>query len=364
MNRPFFMRIMKTSFALALFFFISSFTAAKEDLSKTSKKAPPPATPVVVADIVTGESEPKTQFVGTVYYSRVCKVASESEGLVTDTFYEEGETIKSDDKLVQLSTDLLDAAIIGTQASYEQTLIELTKAKKDYRRMNKLYKGKSISEVVFDDHLFKKKGLVKKVAALKASLDRMLLVKKKKRIDAPFSGIVIEKSVEKGEWVSAGGTVAVIADNSEVDVIIDVPGNTLPFLSKGCMLDVAFNGYKDQARFINVIPRGDIATRTFSIKLRLKNSYDLIEGMEARAYIPTGKKTSGLLVPRDSVIMKYGKNVVFTVSDSKARMIPVKITGYKNLMASIEGAGLSTGMQVIIKGNERVRNGQNVKIID
>ncbi|MCP3950787.1 MAG: efflux RND transporter periplasmic adaptor subunit [Desulfobacterales bacterium] len=350
---------------LAVYLIGASVLAAegKKKGAPAKKKGPPPA-PVVVANVVSGESEPKAEFVGTIFYSHVCRVATESAGLITGTYYEEGETVKAGQKLVQLGVDLLDATIEGTRAGYEQVMVELARAQKDYKRMDALFREQSISEVVLDDHTFEKKGLVKKAAALKASLDRMLLVKRKKRINAPFGGIVIEKTVEKGEWTQTGGTVAVIADNTEVDILVDVPERLLSFLKKGRLLDVSFNGSKERARFINVVPRGDIATRTFSIKLRLKNTKSLIEGMEARAHIPVGEKTNGLLVPRDSVISKYGKNVVFTVSESKATMVPVKITGYTALMAGVSGKGLTEGMKVVIKGNERVRNGQRVRIME
>jgi len=361
-------RMKNIIFMLLLVLFIPGFSGAEEGRKKADeKKKGPPAAPVAVSDIVTGESEPTVEFVGTIRYPRVSKVASESDGLIVSTYYEEGETVKADQRLAQLSTDLLNASISGIKADYGQILVELEKAKKDFTRMNALYKRDTISESVFDEHFFRKKSFEKKVIALKASLDRMLLVKKKKEIKAPFDGIVIEKSVEKGEWVPSGGTVAVIAENSEVDIVVDVPETVLPFLTKGLVSDVSFLGTKAEpveARFISVVPRGDISTRTFSIKLRLDNTYNLIEGMEARAHIPVGEKIKGLLVPRDSVIKKYGKNVVFTVSESKAKMVPVKITSYSAMMVGISGAGLSDGMKVIVKGNERVRNGQAVRIIE
>ncbi|MGD9228742.1 MAG: hypothetical protein PVF26_19715, partial [Desulfobacterales bacterium] len=55
--------------------------------------------------------------------------------------------------------------------------------------------------------------------------------------------------------------------------------------------------------------------------------------------------------------------VVYAVDDSKARMIPVKVTGYKELVAGIEAPGLAEGMQVVVEGNERLRNGQMVSLI-
>ncbi len=113
-----------------------------------------------------------------------------------------------------------------------------------------------------------------------------------------------------------------------------------------------------------VIPRGDIATRTFPVKIRITNSMLLIEGMEARVALPEAKKRKTLIVPRDAVVTMYGNTVVFAVKDSTASLIQVNVIGYKGKTAGINGQGLTEGMKVVIKGNERLRNGQKVNILN
>ena len=86
--------------------------------------------------------------------------------------------------------------------------------------------------------------------------------------------------------------------------------------------------------------------------------------MEARALMPIGSKTDGLLVTRDAVINKYGRDVVFASIDGKAKMIPVRILGFNGMDASIAGAGLTPGMSIVSKGNERIRDGQPLKTVE
>ncbi|MCP4694686.1 MAG: efflux RND transporter periplasmic adaptor subunit [Desulfobacterales bacterium] len=357
---------MKKTLIILLLVLFTPFCCLAQEKKKDApaKKKGRPPSPVVVTEITSGEFEPRAEFVGTIFYSHVSRVAAEIEGLVIETYYEEGEMVRAGQKLVRLNSDMLDARIDGTKALYEEAMVSLEKAKKDFERMDSLFKEESISEVILDEHFFKKKGNEKKSIALRATLEQMLLRKKKKVIKAPFDGVVIEKSVEKGEWIPPGGVAAVIAYNRDVDIVVDVPEYVLRHLEKGSMVDVSYNGSREKARFINVVPRGDIATRTFSIKLRLPNTAGLIEGMEARAHLPVAARTDGLLAPRDAVMNKYGKDVVFTVADSSAKMTPIKVKGYIGLMAGIEGPGLSPGMKIVIKGNERIRNGQPVRIVE
>jgi multidrug efflux pump subunit AcrA (membrane-fusion protein) len=44
-------------------------------------------------------------------------------------------------------------------------------------------------------------------------------------------------------------------------------------------------------------------------------------------------------------------------------MIPVDVIGYQNLLVGVEGPGLAEGMQVVVKGHERLRDGQDVRLV-
>ena len=328
------------------------------------KKAGPPPSLVVVSDVITGAAQPMSEFIGTVYYAQVSEVASEMDGRVEMVTFDEGQSVKSGQKLVVLNTDLIDTAIDGTKAEYERIEVEFDKANKDFNRMEKLYQQKSIAETVYDEHYYSVKMLEKKLVSLKAEMARLDLEKKKKTIFSPFNGIVIDKKAEKGEWVSEGDTIAVVANDREVDVEVSVPENVLGYLEKGRTVRVVVGNREYSGQFIAFIPKGDVATRTFTVKIRMPNSDGLVEGMEARVQLPAGELISGLLVSRDAVVNVMGMDVVFVELDSKAKMIPVSVTGYKDMMVGIQGPGLQPFMKAVIKGNERLRDGQPIRVAD
>jgi len=330
---------------------------------KAAAKAPvqPPAL-VEVAQIVQGETEPMVEFVGTVYFARKSNVAAEVEGVVEQVFFEEGYRVKSGDPLVRLGADILDTLIEATRADHELVLVELEQAQKELDRREPLYREGSVSESAYDEYFFKSRMLQNRSMSLKASLDRLLLEKKKKMILAPFDGIVVRKNAEKGEWVDNGGMVAVIADDRSVDIVVNVPGVMLKYLKPGKELTVKSENAKLTGKFLSYVPKGDVATRTFDVKIRLLNAAGLIEGMEARALVPSGEKRQGLKAPRDALLDKAGQNVVWLVKDSAAKMVPVQVTGYDGMYVGITGSGLENGDMVVVKGNERLREGQPVTV--
>ena len=358
------MRILSRLFLFALLMALlltGTCLAAEKDKSEEKKPARPPSL-VEVTEVKKGDAEPMFEYVGSVYYARKSRVASEVEGVVEDVKIEEGDQVKSNSPLVSLSSDILDTVILGTRADHDQVLVELEQAEKQLRRREPLLKEGSVSESAYDEYFFKSKRLTNQALTLQASLDRLQLEKEKKNIKAPFNGIVMEKSVEQGEWVKIGGTIAVIADDSKIDVIVDVPAGMLQYLQAGREIEITAGDLKLIGKFVSFVPKGDVATRTFSVKIRLKNPDGLVEGMEARALLPTASRQESLLVPRDALVVKFGKNAVFIVEEGKAKMVPVAVLGYSGLMVGVAGPGLEAGQQVVVKGNERLFGGEQLVI--
>ena len=290
-------------------------------------------------------------------------MASELSGLVEEVRFEEGQRIKKSQVLIKLGSDILNKRLLATSASYEQVLSELEIARIEFKRREKLFKTKAISEQSYDENRFRVKGIEKRASSLKAEVERIEIELQKKIIRAPFDGIVIKRQVDRGEWLAEGATVAILAKDDVVDIVADVSEEFVPFIQVGMPVKATINGNEISGSVIAVVPRGDVATRTFPVKVRTPNTLALIEGMSARVVLPVGTARKTLIVPRDAVIAVFGQTVVYAVQDSKAQMIRVNVIGYQDLVAGVESKRLAEGTQVVVKGNERLRDGQMVSIV-
>lgn len=349
------------SIPILLGIFIYTFVFSASLWSQDKPKGPPPAN-VTVAEVKNGMVAPQAEFIGTVYYQEVSDVASELSGLVETVSFEEGQRVKKGQILVQLGSEILGKDLQATKSSYEQVLAELEIARIDLTRKEKLFKRKSIAEQTYDEERFQVIGLEKRAASLKAQVERIEIELEKKVIRAPYEAVVLERRVDRGEWIAQGASVAVLAKDDVVDIVVEVPERFIPYVRQGMPAQAAINGNTVNGKIVAIVPRGDIATRTFPVKIRTPNKFSLIEGMSARVILPTGERKNTLIVPRDAVISMSGQSVVFIVNDSKAGMRPVKIVGYEGLNAAIEASGLNEGMLVALKGNERLRDGQMVLV--
>jgi RND family efflux transporter MFP subunit len=319
---------------------------------------------VVVSPVRSGQVAPETEFVGTVHFPEISDVAAEVEGRIATVNIEDGDRVRSGQVLVRLNADLLEKSIQGQSASHEEILADLKKARSDLARMEALFHRGAIQEQLYEEHRFRVLSLQSKADSVRAEVERLRLERDRKAIKAPFDGVVVRKQVDTGEWVSPGSTVATLARDDAMDILVDVPEEVLRLVRVGAEARVKAGGREGQARVVALIPRGDVATRTFPVKLRMEDGAGLMEGMEARVSLPSRAPQKGLLVPRDALLSPSGQSVVFAVVESQAVRIPVRVLGYEGEMAGVAAEQLSEGMQVVVKGNERLRDGQGVTVME
>ncbi len=346
-------------FIVIIFIFLLTSSLYAEPQGKRQEM--PPAQ-VVAAEVTMGMVSPENEFIGTVYYQEVSDVAAEVSGKVKKVNFEEGQRVRKGDELAGLDSDLLEKTLQATRAGYEQVLSDLEKARLDLKRAESLFQNELVTEQTYDERRFMVSGLEKRTISLKADVERFEAELEKKTVKSPFDGIVLKRHVDRGEWLNEGSTVATIAMEDSMDVIAEVADSIVGYVKRGMSVNVTAGREVFTGSVIAVIPRGDISTRTFPVKIRVNNGRSLIEGMEARVTLPTGKKEKALIVPRDAVITAMGNSFVYAVNDTKAAMITVTVVGYNGMTVGIRGEGLSEGMKVVVKGNERLREGQAVMI--
>ena len=319
-----------------------------------------PAVPVVTAKARTGKVTLQNEFIGSIEFPEVSDVAAEVQGRVSAAFFEEGDILAADHIMVELDNALLSKDLEAAKAQHAQALADLESARLEFGRMNTLYSSKSVSEKEFDEARLTMKALQQKALSFKAEAERLKLEIAKSHIRAPFAGVVLKKHASRGEWVSPGTVIATLARNDVVEAVVEVPQVVLPFLSKGQNVSVSVLGNTHAGTISAIIPQGNLTTRTFPVKVRIGNISGLMQGMEAKVSLPAGTQVEATIVPRDAVISQRGQTTIWTVRDGKAEPVPVTIDAWLGNEVAVHGPGLSAGMPVVVKGNERLRPGQPV----
>jgi RND family efflux transporter MFP subunit len=350
-------------FSVLLVLISSSYPRAEDSV----KNQEPPPVPVRVAVVEKKMVSDQISLVGTAEAIAMSTVAAEVSGVVESFPVKEGDFVKKGDLLVRLRSINLELRLKGTIAEKGQIAANLQNAEKELSRVSKLKDSKSIAETKYDFALFTHRALAKKLQQKDAEIEQLEYEIKQKKVVSPFSGFVAKEHTQVGEWVSSGGAVVTLLDLGQIQITVDLPERYAVLLRPDSEAKVVIRSISNDVligKIYAIIPHGDPDSRTFPVKVNLANpGFKIKSGMEAYVTFDLEAKKNALLIPKDAVVTAGNNRLVFYVADGKALPVNVRILGYYDGDVAVEG-DLTPGKQVVIRGNERLRPGQPVSVVE
>jgi Cu(I)/Ag(I) efflux system membrane fusion protein len=138
-------------------------------------------------------------------------------------------------------------------------------------------------------------------------------------LEAPASGIVVEKPVVEGSRVAAGDVLYRIADLSTIWIEADVFERDLALVEEGRQAAVRFEalpGETFSARVAYVHPTVSLEARTGRVRLELPNPRgELRPGMYARVAFDLPPTEALPLIPRSALLETGERSLVFVLGD-------------------------------------------------
>tara|TARA_R110002072_G_scaffold303109_2_gene493981 strand:- start:11818 stop:13206 length:1389 start_codon:yes stop_codon:yes gene_type:complete len=216
-------------------------------------------------------------------------------------------------------------------------------------------------------------------------LDRFQADKKLASIDvrrtevrAPFSGMLTEVRVEKGQYVQPGTPLFRVTQIDAVEIAI--PLHPLDF-AKIAELVLAGEQPKVQlaenevassrwnGRVVRISPEADAATRTIDVFVEVQNSLEgqpaavpLLPGSFVQARIEGPVLNDVIVVPRATVIGNAaGSTRVYVERNGKAVEVPVEVSRRLEAQAFIS-SGLEPGDRVVMTNLDAITNGSQIAV--
>ncbi len=327
--------------------------------------AGPPPAKVVVAKVVQEEVSENQSVIGVLYYERTSDVSTEVGGLVESIKVNQGEKVKKGDLLVSLNTEILDSEISLTRIRIEQISLRIENAKKNYERLEKIYRQAGVSEKIYDDALFTYRDAEMEKQASQDSLNKLLIQKRRSRITAPFDGIILSKDVDAGAWVQQGKKLVAIGSSTDLFVRAPVAENLLQFIEIGEKVAVTITAFnkKVEGKIVNIDPVADVKTKNVFLKINIPPLPLVAQNMSASVYVSSSPKRKLSILLRAALVKFQGKDFVYTVKEGKAAILPVNIVSYMGDRIGVDNPYIVPGMVVVVEGNERLRPDQAVSVM-
>ena len=323
-------------------------------------KGPPPA-PVVVATAESRMLAPVTWYPGTVISRNRARVAAEVEGRL-EWVAEIGASIAEGEVVARLDDALLRQTLAENEAAVARERARLVFLDAQVKRLEKLVTQNTATRSRLEEAVAERDITRSELRAVRARVALTTERLERTRIKAPFSGIVTERVRQSGEWAKSGETVVRLVDVGALEVQIWIPIAALAFVAEGSELALQANPSRSSARVRTIVPVGDNRSRLYELRLGVEGQSWPV-GQDVRVAIPTAVARAVVAIPRDALVLRRNGAAVYRVDD-QGLADRVAVTPGIAQDELIEVDGIAPGDRVVIRGGERLRPGQPVRIVN
>ncbi|MCP5081249.1 MAG: efflux RND transporter periplasmic adaptor subunit [Alphaproteobacteria bacterium] len=352
------------------------------DKEKEQGKAKKPAENPSLVGVDPVRLEPLSQtipIIGRLVAVQSGKVSAEVGGAVRKLAVAVGDHVEVGDLIARLDNEAVKAQLDVQQSQVEEGIAELGAlqaelllAEQNMKRQNDLKKSGAFSRAKHEDGIQNVAKARSNILRAKAMIETRKATRRlteitlgKSEIRAPYTGVVSEKLTEIGAYVRAGDAIVVLVSGSSLEVEADVPSARLGGLRAGATVSFSLaDGREFSAVVRALLPTENPMTRTRPV--RFTPNFEapvagLADAQTVSVDIPLGANRKVLTVHKDAIIKRGDKSLVYIVADEVAEARTVRLGESTGVRIEIM-SGLQVGESVIIRGNERLRPGAQVKI--
>ncbi len=239
-------------------------------------------------------------------------------------------------------------------------------AQKEAARSQRLEKSGHVSVTRLETSLQNREVADAEYDAAKAELALLERQLAKTIIQAPFDGLVMERMLKPFEWAKQGEPVLRFIATQMPELRAFTPLKNLPALHIGDTIEYRLNKTIFSGIIKNIIAAGSNASHQAELRIKAdkNNSSPLIIGSILQLAIPTELPKLALTVPRDALILRKGEAKVYKIAeDNTATAVMVNLGVSNHSRIEVKG-NLLLGDIIVIRGGERLRPGQKVKILN
>jgi membrane fusion protein (multidrug efflux system) len=315
--------------------------------------APVRKTAVAVATVTQGQVRETAEAIGTTRAREAVTITAKTSGIIESIAFTDGQKVEAGTELARLDDAEARARVASAQAS-------VTNAEQLLDRAERLSRTDSVARATVDD-------LRADLDIKKATLDAEQALLDDRTIRAPFAGTLGIRRISPGALVSPGEPLVTIDALDRLLIDFSVPEVLLSRIAGGQAVDIRSAAYPDRplAAIVTAIDsRIDPITRTVAAVAVLDNPDGVMKpGMFLTVSVVLATAADALLVPEEALVPQGDQQFVFVVAQGQARRRTVTIGIRQDGDVQILD-GLSAGDTVVVQGQQRLRDGDAVEVVE
>jgi len=327
-----------------------------------------PAAHVNVIRIKQTELAPVVWVSGTVVSQNDAEISAEiSSRLISLSAV--GTQVDKGDIIAQLDDKQLQIKFTEAQAKVSNSQVHLRFLEHEVLREQQLVKKKLSAPSQLDRTISERDIAKGEVIAAKARLVNVEQDLSYTQVKAPFAGVIAQRIASLGEYVTHGSAMVRLVETTNAQASVYVPIAAYPFLQQVKHLRVESALGQGTAKIKTLVPVANPRSHLMEVRLDM-STFAWPIGLSIKAQVANGLSALALAVPRDALVLRRGGASVFRINvigkEQKAEQIPVDVGIGMDELVSISstksGTILQSGDLIVIRGAERLQDGQNVAI--
>jgi len=297
---------------------------------------------------------------GTVISRNDAHIGAETDGRIT-WVADVGETIGEGEPIATIDDTDLELELEDNQARLESLRARERFLNNNMARLNSLAVNNNASANQLDEARAELDMITQDIRRADVTVSQTRRRIAQTRVLAPFTGIVVERQVEVGEFVARGAQVARLVDTEHREIRAQAPLSVSGYLREGLEVSVQHQEIATLSPVKRVIPVGDERSRMFEVRIAANNPAWVV-GSPVRVALPNSDPRKLVAVPRDALVLRGSEMFVLRVT-SENTVEKIKVATGIGLGSLVEVIGdVSGGDRVVTRGAERLQSGQEVVI--
>ncbi|WP_010584962.1 efflux RND transporter periplasmic adaptor subunit [Schlesneria paludicola] len=336
---------------------------------------------VVVVNPVEKDLADFVEFTGRTDAVESVEIRARVSGYLKEIRYKPGKEVEAGAVMFEIDSRPYDAELLRAEGTLATAEASLKQASAELARAEDLHKKQISTQSDYDKAVADKAHADASVQSAQATVVNAKLNQDFTKVIAPIAGLTNRELITVGNLVTADTTsLTTIVSLDPIYAYFDVDERTLLDIQRRIRekkMDSARERDNVEVRMelanetgfphVGVVDlvdnRIDAGTGTIQVRGRFPNEDRyLTPGLFVRVQFQMGPPRKRVLIPENALMQQQGQRFVYVVTtENKIERRNVTAGRHDELLRVIE-TGLEPGDQVVVKGQQRVRPGSDVKI--
>ena len=316
-------------------------------------------TRLVAVETITMEAGSFEDFIrltGTVEAFEDALISAETQGRILE-IAARGASLNEGDIIARLDDRMIRAQYNAAQTAYNLAV-------ENFNRLESLHADTIISTQDLQSARAQRDQA-------RAQLDQAEKQLRDSNIEAPFSGRVEERMIQRGEHISPGMPVARLVNTDEIRILTGIPERYSGEITEGSPVEIRLRSSSKEPIQSSISYAGNVIdpdTRTFTAEIELENpDRTLKPEMVVELRVKRQTIEDAMIIPRTAVVRnEEGISVFKAVMDGdnkEARLTPVQTGQASGPLIEIT-SGIEPGDEIVFSGISILNDGDRLNILN